>query len=301
MLATRRANPQNCAIGVCVSEGRMATDGNLKGSLPLGLVAQWSKCLAECLTTPDAHSSVEKLATGLRNFVPDTSVYVGFYRRKAPPVVIDFEGSDEWNMGYLEGKYLLDPSYEQFLKRDASVCLSPREMFPPDFRKSDYYISFYRPYGMVDEICYLLYLSNDLAAYVSLMRLADTTPFSNVEFRYLNAVTDSIETVAKRIWSLYDREGGLDDIPSPQLHRVLSSAYERFGDDALSEREKEVTRLLLKGLPPKSVSRMLNIAPGTVRNHIKRIYVKLDVRSQAELLALFFETLNGAAMAQANG
>ncbi|HEY4344485.1 MAG TPA: helix-turn-helix transcriptional regulator [Parvibaculum sp.] len=278
----------------------MAMDSDVKGSLPLGLVAQWSKYLAESLTTSDAHMSVGRLASGLRSLVPDTAVYVGFYRRKAPPIVIDFEGSDEWNQGYVEGKYLLDPSYEQFLEREVSVCLSPQEMFPPDFRKSDYYISFYRPYGMVDEICYLLYLSGDLAAYVSMMRLADAPPFSAAEFRRLASVTSSVESVATRIWSLYDREGGLDDIPSPQLHQILSNAYERFGDDELSEREKEVTRLLLKGLPPKSVSRMLNIAPGTVRNHIKRIYVKLDVRSQAELLALFFEMLNGAAMAQAN-
>lgn len=276
-----------------------ATDSDMKGALPLGLVAQWSRYLAESLTAADAHMSVEKLAAGLRSLVPDTAVYVGFYRRKAPPIVIDFEGSDEWNQGYVEGKYLLDPSYEQFLKRRTSVCLSPQEMFPPDFRKNDYYLSFYRPYGMVDEICFLLYLSDDLAAYVSLMRLADARSFSAAEFRRLFAVTHGVETVAARIWSLYDREGGLDDTPSPQLHQILSGAYEHFGDDTLSDREKEVTRLLLKGLPPKSVSRMLNIAPGTVRNHIKRIYVKLDVRSQAELLALFFEMLNGAAMAAA--
>jgi DNA-binding CsgD family transcriptional regulator len=281
----------------------VATDNEIsteiKGSLPLGLVAQWSGHLAGSLTAPDAHASIEKLAAGLRCLVPDTAVYVGFYRRKAPPVILDFEGFEEWNRGYLDGKYLLDPSYEQFLKRNTSVCLSPKEMFPPDFRKSDYYISYYRPYGMVDEICYLLYLSADLAAYVSLMRLANAQPFSTAEFNRLSSVTAGVEAMATRLWSLYDREGGLDDVRSPQLHQILSAAYERFGDDALSEREKEVTRLLLKGLPPKSVSRMLNIAPGTVRNHIKRIYVKLEVRSQAELLALFFEMLNGAAMAQA--
>ena len=38
---------------------------------------------------------------------------------------------------------------------------------------------------------------------------------------------------------------------------------------------------------------MLDIAPGTVRNHIKSIYAKLGVRSQAELLAAFFDALAG--------
>jgi DNA-binding CsgD family transcriptional regulator len=40
---------------------------------------------------------------------------------------------------------------------------------------------------------------------------------------------------------------------------------------------------------------MLGISPGTVRNHVKRIYAKLQVRSHAALLAAFFERLEQAA------
>lgn len=262
--------------------------------MPLGAVAGWSEGLAGAVAATEVHASAARLAEGLRHLVPDTQIYVGFYRSDMPPVIVDVDGHDEWNDGYTDGRYLLDPTYDQFLARSESVCLSPKEMFPPDFRKSDYYLSYYRPYGMVDEICYLLYLDADLAGYVSLMRLADNAPFSAVEYRRLAAVLPAIETAATHIWSLLDRKSSSDDDRSLQLHQLLSTAYRRFGGDSLSEREKEVTNLLLKGLPPKAVGRMLGIAPGTVRNHIKRIYVKLDVRSQAELLALFFETLDEA-------
>lgn len=270
---------------------------DIKGTLPLSLSASWSKHLSEALTESDALTSILRLGDGLTALVPNTTLYAGFYQREAPPIVIDLNGEHEWNRDYKEGQYLLDPSYEQFMKRRTSVCLSPKEMFPPDFRESAYYISFYRPYGMIDEICYLLYLTEDFAAYFSLMRFAGAPQFNSTEFRRLVAVTESVEIAARRIWKLHDEQQG-NTAPSHQLHRVFSAAYERFGAEELSEREKEVTHLLLKGLPPKSVGRMLKIAPGTVRNHIKRIYIKLDVRSQAELLALFFETLQDAAAQQ---
>lgn len=272
----------------------MIEKNSKNGSLPLDSVAAWSRNLAACLAANGMEESAARLADGLTALVPDTRIYTGLYRRAAPPIVIDFDGHDEWNHGYSDGKYLLDPTYDRFLSGKQSVCISPKEIFPPDFRKSDYYISYYRPYGMVDEICYLLHVEPDAAIYVSLMRLAPAAAFTAAEFRRLAAVLEAVETAARHLRAQMPDRGASDD-NSLRLHRVLSAAYERFGGESLSEREKEVTNLLLKGLPPKAVGRMLGIAPGTVRNHIKRIYVKLDVRSQAELLALFFETLNDAA------
>ena len=275
----------------------MTEKSDTKGTLPLGNVADWSRSLAASFEAGRTEECASRLAAGLTALVPDTRIYIGLYKRNMPPVIVDLDGQDEWNHGYTDGKYLLDPTYDHFLARNESVCLSPKEIFPPDFRKSDYYISYYRPYGMVDEICYLLYVEPEIAVYVSLMRLAPATAFTPAEYRRLAAVLDAVEGAARRIRSLMrdgGQDGGQNDDSSFQLHQVLSAAYERFGGDSLSEREKEVTNLLLKGLPPKAVGRMLGIAPGTVRNHIKRIYVKLDVRSQAELLALFFETLDEA-------
>lgn len=271
----------------------MAENRDTKGVLPLQAAGAWSAGLAASLAAGEITESAARLSEALTALVPETRIYIGFYRRKAPPVIVDFDEHDDWNHGYTDGKYLLDPTYDQFLARHESVCLSPKEMFPSDFRKSEYYLNYYRPYGMVDEICYLLYVEDDVAVYASLMRLADAPPFNTAEYRRLNAVLGALDIWAKHMQALAQNAGRGDD-SSFQLHQLLSAAYERFGGDSLSEREKEVTNLLLKGLPPKAVGRMLGIAPGTVRNHIKRIYVKLDVRSQAELLALFFETLDEA-------
>lgn len=53
----------------------------------------------------------------------------------------------------------------------------------------------------------------------------------------------------------------------------------------LFEREKEVLRLLVSGRRIPSIAEILYISPHTVRNHLKSMYGKLHVHSQAELTA----------------
>ncbi|HJN74282.1 MAG TPA: helix-turn-helix transcriptional regulator [Myxococcota bacterium] len=52
----------------------------------------------------------------------------------------------------------------------------------------------------------------------------------------------------------------------------------------LSEREREVCDLLLKGLSAVQVGESLHISPHTARNHMKAIFRKLDVGTQLELI-----------------
>jgi DNA-binding CsgD family transcriptional regulator len=59
----------------------------------------------------------------------------------------------------------------------------------------------------------------------------------------------------------------------------------------LTDREREVTQLLLQGNSAKSIARLLDIAADTARNHLKHIYSKLGVASQTQLFALFIRVL----------
>jgi NarL family two-component system response regulator LiaR len=58
--------------------------------------------------------------------------------------------------------------------------------------------------------------------------------------------------------------------------------------DALSERERDVLRLLTQGLSNAEIAGRLSLSPGTVRNYVSAILAKLDVadRTQAAVLAL---------------
>lgn len=56
--------------------------------------------------------------------------------------------------------------------------------------------------------------------------------------------------------------------------------------DGLSTREREVADVIARGLSAKESGKTLGLAPATVRVHLKRIYDKLAVHSQAELAYL---------------
>lgn len=56
----------------------------------------------------------------------------------------------------------------------------------------------------------------------------------------------------------------------------------------LTDREREVTRLLARGMPVEQIAASLWISPHTARDHTKAIFAKLGVSSRPELTALLF-------------
>lgn len=53
----------------------------------------------------------------------------------------------------------------------------------------------------------------------------------------------------------------------------------------LSPRELDIARLIAKGLPTKTIALRLGLRPCTVSTYTKRIYLKLNVNSRAEMVA----------------
>ena len=72
------------------------------------------------------------------------------------------------------------------------------------------------------------------------------------------------------------------------MDRVLDinnlSSKELQGLKKLTKRENEVLRGLVTGSRVKNIAEDLDMAPNTVRNHLKAIFAKLNVRSQSELI-----------------
>ena len=56
----------------------------------------------------------------------------------------------------------------------------------------------------------------------------------------------------------------------------------------LSSREREVARLLVRGLSNEEIARALHITRYTVKDHVKAIYAKLGVTTRHELTAKLF-------------
>lgn len=76
---------------------------------------------------------------------------------------------------------------------------------------------------------------------------------------------------------------------SPELTMVLAEALRerpktqtQIQAAHLTKREKDVLKLIAKGLSNKMIARKLDIAEGTVKVHVKRLLNKLGMRSRTE-------------------
>jgi FixJ family two-component response regulator len=71
-----------------------------------------------------------------------------------------------------------------------------------------------------------------------------------------------------------------------QRQKQMSASAKQADWDSLTAREKEVARLLAQGIPNKVIADRLQIANRTVQVHRATIYMKLGVRSAAEITML---------------
>jgi DNA-binding CsgD family transcriptional regulator len=54
------------------------------------------------------------------------------------------------------------------------------------------------------------------------------------------------------------------------------------GSDRLTARERDVLALISQGCSNKRIARTLEISPETVKSHVKRIFLKLDVSTRTK-------------------
>jgi DNA-binding NarL/FixJ family response regulator len=71
----------------------------------------------------------------------------------------------------------------------------------------------------------------------------------------------------------------------PRSDRTPPSAL-----DALTEREREVLRLVAHGMSNNEIADHLVVSPATVKTHVSRILAKLDARDRAQLVMVAYET-----------
>jgi two-component system nitrate/nitrite response regulator NarL len=69
------------------------------------------------------------------------------------------------------------------------------------------------------------------------------------------------------------------------MSKMNGSMNGSMNPDVLSVREREVMLLAAKGLPNKVIARELNVAEGTVKLHLHRVYQKLGINGRFALAA----------------
>jgi DNA-binding CsgD family transcriptional regulator len=249
--------------------------------------AAWNEAVLRVLTAATPTAIAEALEAALR-LVLDFDVFVAAaLHRDAPPSVPYYGGAIEPSPAWHDGPYLLDPFYNRFLAGTTDGCFRLHDLAPEGFLRSEYFSSYYRHLEIVDELGLLAALAPGSAAHISITRRRGRPRFKRRDYDWLAATAPLAREAVRR----------MNEVQSPvandrsALHDSLRQAYRHFGASVLTERERDVVHLLLQGNSAKAIARGLNISPETARNHLKRIYPKLGVASQAELFALFFKAL----------
>jgi DNA-binding NarL/FixJ family response regulator len=68
--------------------------------------------------------------------------------------------------------------------------------------------------------------------------------------------------------------------------KVAAKLAQRVQEESLTEREVQILKLLAEGKSNRAIGQALFITESTVKSHLKSLFVKLDVTSRAEAIAL---------------
>lgn len=96
--------------------------------------------------------------------------------------------------------------------------------------------------------------------------------------------TLTVDVMSKAIHKVHAGGRYLSETLAELLANELSSRQPRPGHERLTERELQVLRLLALGFPVKQVADKLAISISSVNTYRGRIFVKLQLRSNAELI-----------------
>lgn len=265
-------------------------------ALPFGALHKWHGDMRQAFAHIDEPDALRHLASAFGHLVSIESVMISLEHKDRPPQLLYQRGipgkyRESIIDRYFSGGYLLDPfclAVEQGL---AEGFYHLEEIAPDNFFDSEYYKTYYLKAGSSEDSFYIVDTGHETKVSVSLFQGFGGESLRAEQLNLLRAV----EPLVREFISEFGRrglqhsavsEGGRDDLK----HRV-QSAFEHFGCDLLTEREREVAHMVLRGHSVKSTASQMSISPETVRMHRKNLYLKLEIGSQSELFALFIEWL----------
>ncbi len=259
----------------------------------------WHEQVARVITSEDTTDFPAVLVEALRTIVPfDYSVFFAYRGEERPICAYDTFTPKErivFVTDYLVGPYLLDPFYQVYAERLDPGLYRLREIAPDRFYHSEYYRSYYRRTGLAEEIGFLVALPHDMMLVISLMRAGTSTTFSDRDMNKLRRIEPIVHASSVRHWSklgAHSLQASAEGKSHPTLNFQVTSAFENFGENILTPREREVVRMVLRGHSSNSIGRHFEIATGTVKIHRKNIYAKLGISTQFELFSQFISDLS---------
>lgn len=254
---------------------------------------KWHSSLAEVVDASDPDTVSARLVDLICATVSNSGTSLLAFHQDASPEVLAHSLAPARRRHfldrYLAGPYLLDPLYQMALSAKKPSMCRFRDAQPDRFRSSEYYRQYVERTHLVDEMDFLQDVSPTTTLVIVVGRVEKR--FSKTELNRLYLIEPVVLAGMRRAWEGRTAD---PDVPDRSIHQWLTECFENFGDDVLTQRERQITQLLLRGHSTKSVARELNIAPGTVMVHKRNLFSKLGITSQFELFSLFIDSLSAS-------
>lgn len=259
----------------------------------LKIFNRWNVDLAKAIGAIGSDEFFPLLFGAVREQVKVVYPQVWLYHRDLPPKVLDHEiptAAVELQVDrYLEGPYREDPFYQISMSSPRSSIYRLGRLTNNSFQDSGYFQEYYADTGTCDEVIFLTRLEDGSVVNFCVMRTNEQGAFNQNDYDMLYAIA---EPIAAAIQSHCHRDDFVvSNLLQPGLDAQIDLAFRTFGTDHVSSREREVLELMLRGYGADTTAERLDISLETVRRHRKSIYKKLDVNSQADLFALFINTM----------
>jgi DNA-binding CsgD family transcriptional regulator len=215
------------------------------------------------------------------------------YSRRASPEYLIHEGLQAEHMAmYLRGLYRVDPIYRFCRRAKARGVKALAAMCAPAERSSEYFNVFLRLTGMADDLAILLPAGAGRSIGLVYERRFAFRPREIAAIGALFPVIESLHALHLRFDPARPRRrphaepqalGGAPGL-MPLGFKAALSAFLR---DQLTPRERDIVHLILAGYPNSKIAERLNLSLNTIKNHRKRMYVKLDITTERELFRNF--------------
>jgi len=267
--------------------------------------AGWHQDLGRIIDDLGSEALPGSLIKGLGGFIPFELAAIFVYRGRSRPLLIyDNFGPAEAAQGisaYIEGTYVINPFYQAYLNGLPEGVHLMRNLAPDAFFEIDRCKAFKVSPSDTEEIGYVtdnwpkameemniaVSVQDDMLAEITLSRSHSGPGYSTHDVDAVSAIFPAIAAVLRRHWVDFELSGTRATPPDSGV----DDAFADFGQSILTEREREVARLILRGHSSASIGQNLTISLGTVKTHRKNAYAKLNISSQSELLSMFLQSL----------
>lgn len=277
-----------------------ATDST---TLSLETLQRWNAALSEALTDIGRDRFPRKMIEALNSILSFKYAFLFVYRPKQHAIyvysTVRSQRAQQGVQRFIDATYILNPVYNAYLSGVETGVHRITDLAPDAYFSSEVYKNLnafeldeeelgYRTPGWPEgqtEMVYTIRLPHNEMVELSLTRAHDAG-FSDTCLEVGEALLPMLDKLMSWHWSKVRVSGEtIEQVP------VLDQLIQDFGRGTLTERERQVAQLVLKGHSGEAIALLLGVSLATVKSHRQNLYSKLDISTQQELFNLFLMSI----------